>query len=250
MKMEKEKAVLKIKKKKWIEIVAPKIFDERIIGETLVDEPSKLIGRPVLLNMMVLTGDPKKQNINVKFLIDSIKESRAMTKPIGYYLNSISLRRMMRRAAGRVDDSFALETADNVIVRIKPFLLTRQEVTGSVITSIRKITRNFIAKQVKKLTFEKLIFAIATTKFQRSVSAFIKKIYPLRTCEIRALYIEKKTKVSQKKIVVAQEEPENLPGEKEEVSEEAAAEKKEEQQEENPKKNKKESSNEEEISEE
>ncbi len=192
--MEKEKTAVKIKKKNWFEIVAPKIFDERIIGETTVTEPSKLIGKPVLLNLMVLTNDPKKQNISIKFVVDDVKDNRAVTKVTGYYLSPSSLRRFMRKATTRIDDSFIAETSDNVNIRIKPFLLTRKYVTGSVSTNIRRLARNFIIKQVKKNTYEKLITALVTNKLQRSLSAAIKKVYPLRASEIRAMYIEKEKK--------------------------------------------------------
>lgn len=212
--MEKEKTAVKIKKKNWYEIVAPKIFDERIIGETTVTEPSKLIGKPVLLNLMVLTNDPKKQNISVKFIVDSVQDNRAITKFTGYYLNSSSLRRFMRKAATRIDDSFIAETADNINIRIKPFLLTRRDVTGSVSTNIRRLARSLIIKQIKKNTYEKLIIAIVTNKFQRSLSMAIKKIYPLRASEIREMYIEKDKKQKSETKPAAEEVGEKIKEEK------------------------------------
>ena len=68
-----EKTTIKVKKKKWFEIVAPKLFDERVIGETTALEPDKLIGKPVLINLMALTNDPRKQNVSIKFNIESVK---------------------------------------------------------------------------------------------------------------------------------------------------------------------------------
>lgn len=185
-------------KKKWYEILAPRMFDERIIGETTASEPGKLIGKPVLLNLMVLTNDPRKQNINVKFVIDDVKEDKAITKVIGYYLSSSHLRRLMRRATTRVDDSVLVETSDNVRVRIKPFILTRQYVRGSVSTSMRNSMRNFILKQVRKNTYEKLVNGIVTTKFQRALSTYLKRIYPLRACEIKSMQMEKEKKIVEK----------------------------------------------------
>lgn len=211
--MPKEKTTVKVKKKNWFEILAPRLFDERIIGETTVTESSKLIGRPVLLNMMVLTNDPRKQSINVKFAIHDVKDNKAFTKIVGYYLSSSYLRRLMRRATTRIDDSLLVETSDDVRVRIKLFLLTRKYVTGSISTNVRKQARSFVLKQVKKNTYEKLIIGIITSKFQRSLSAFLKKIYPLKSCEIKSMEIEKRKKKAEEKVKEAPKKEEPKPKE-------------------------------------
>ena len=44
-------------KKQWFQIVAPKIFNEQVIGEAYLTEIEKGIGRQVPINMMNLTGD-------------------------------------------------------------------------------------------------------------------------------------------------------------------------------------------------
>lgn len=226
--MPREKTAIKVKKKKWFEIVAPKLFDERVIGETTVTEASRLIGKPVLLNLMALTNDPRKQNISIKFNVESVKDDKAFTRVTGYYLSSSSFRRMMRRATKRIDDSIIAETSDNVRVRIKPFLLTRKYVTGSISSNVRKLTRSFISKQVKKNTYEELVDAVVTNKFQRSLSAHLKRIYPLRVCEIKTLYIEKERKRKVEKKPKAEEKVQEIKSEpkKEEPKTEVKEEKK------------------------
>jgi len=49
-----------IKKKKWVPIQAPKLFNEQIIGESLVGEAQELVGRRATVSLMTLTGDPQK----------------------------------------------------------------------------------------------------------------------------------------------------------------------------------------------
>ena len=48
------KKVLKTKKKFWFKIVAPKIFGERIIGESYVTESSLIKGKYVSVNLREL----------------------------------------------------------------------------------------------------------------------------------------------------------------------------------------------------
>ena len=51
-------------KKQWYHIVAPKQFDEVVIGETLVGEPSAMLGKTLSHSLMNLANDVKRQNIN------------------------------------------------------------------------------------------------------------------------------------------------------------------------------------------
>lgn len=196
--MAKAKSAIKVKKKQWVEIVAPKVFNEKVIGESPMVDPAKLIGRPVLVNMMALTNDPKKQNVSLKFTISFIGDNKAKTKSYGYYLSVSFLRRLMRRATTRIDDSFLVETGDKLKVRVKPFMLTRKKVPGSIATALRAETRRYVAKQLSKTPYEQVIGAAAFHKFQRSLSSHLKRIYPLKTCEIRAMYIEKEKKGKKK----------------------------------------------------
>ncbi len=115
---------LKVKKKRWITILAPKILNERPIGESYVADPGLLIGRVISCNLMTLTNDMKTQNITMKFIVCEIKDAKAHTKPVGYSLNQTYLKRMMRRGKNRIDESYHLKTADNKRIRIKLFLLT------------------------------------------------------------------------------------------------------------------------------
>ena len=69
MAQEKASKATTIKKKIWVQLVAPQSFNSQLIGEIPTTETKKLIGRVVTVNLMSLTGDMKKQNTNIKFLI-------------------------------------------------------------------------------------------------------------------------------------------------------------------------------------
>src|SRR3989339_814793 len=61
------KAASKVKRKKWINVIAPKLFNNEIMGEIPVTEPKSLVGRCISVSLMGLIGDMKKQGTNVKF---------------------------------------------------------------------------------------------------------------------------------------------------------------------------------------
>ena len=50
----------KIKGKDWYTIIAPKIFQEKVLGETPGDDVKKVINRSVEVPLVLLTNDMSK----------------------------------------------------------------------------------------------------------------------------------------------------------------------------------------------
>ena len=67
-----QEQVAKLKKKQWYNIIAPKQFDNAVIGETLVYEPGAMLGKTLSHSLMNLTNDTKRQNINIHFKVVEI----------------------------------------------------------------------------------------------------------------------------------------------------------------------------------
>lgn len=188
--MAEEKAA-KGRKKMWYSIIAPKLFGEQVLGQTIAFDANVVVGRTVLQNLMNLTNEVKKQNTNIKFEVINVEGDRAKTKLIGYEIVPSSIKRMVRRNNIKIDMSFTIKTADNMNVRIKPLLLTKSDTVKSIATKIRRITQDMITKSAAKVQFDELMSDLVTHKLQNSLRDLIKKVYPLRTCEIRYAGIER-----------------------------------------------------------
>ena len=219
---EKAKKSTKVKKKSWVQILAPKSFGNDIIGEIYVFEAESLIGRDITVNLMSLTGDMKKQNTNLKFVIDSLEGSKAITTLEGYYLVPASVRRLVRRGKKRLDLSFTCRTSDNKKVRIKPLLIPLTKVKSSSSHDLRRATISHTTERLSKMTFENVVRELMNYKLQKSLKEDIKKIYPVRILEVSALYIEKDEKPVENKKEVRVEA-------KEEIKKEEKVEKKKEE---------------------
>jgi len=200
--MAKEKT--KIKKKKWIPIVAPKIFKEAELGETTVSESDLVLGKTIKATLMDLIGDIKKQNTEISFKVKEIKENKALTEIVGYKIALSSIRRLVRRGKDKVDNSFICITADNKKVNIKPFLVTRFKVKKSVINAINKLAVSFLSKQIKTMKYEDLISALISNKLTGSLRSAMAKIYPLKVCLIRGADLKGTVKATEE---VKEEEP-------------------------------------------
>ncbi|MFC2135655.1 hypothetical protein ACFLTH_13655 [Bacteroidota bacterium] len=224
----KQTATKKIKKKKWFPVVAPSILGGKIIGESLLTESSLMKGRHMNVNLMNITGEPKRQNTNVQLLIKDVRDGQGVTEIIKIERISSFMKRMVRRGRNKVDDSFLAKSGDGKRIRVKTIAITNSYTAKSVGTKLRKATREALKEIVGKNTFEKSIDDILKGGLLKDVKVKISKIAPVRTFDIRVFKFEPKRgvyddEVPKKELVV--EEPEVVEEKKAEVKEETKEEK-------------------------
>lgn len=183
------KQALKIIKKKWLPIRASKFFDNQFLGECYIPGPEHLLGRTVAANLANLTGDIRQQSVTLKFVVRALDNETGIAEVVGYEMAPSAVKRVVRKGADRIDESFVCETANGEKVRIKPMIITRTATKSSVHHSLRKLLVGSIVKYAKEHSFESLINEVIASKLQTSVKAELKRIYPLKAVEVRALQI-------------------------------------------------------------
>lgn len=195
--MAKAKARIVTKKKQWVKILAPKVFNSMELGETYVHEKREAIGKTLSVNIMTLgQGGYRRQNIDVSFRVTGLHDEKAVTEFLGYRIIPSAIRRMIRRGKNKVDDSFVAKTADNKLVKIKPLLVTRSKANASVQTALRKAMRQYIAGELAKRKLDDFAKELVGHTFQKGMYNAGSKVYPLSTCEVRwALVTEEKKPV-------------------------------------------------------
>ena len=183
--MKKKEAAKKAKKKRWYPIVAPKLFREQILGESLVADPVLLEGKPLKINLMNLTGDAKRQNINIGFTIVKVTDGKGMTRITKYSVLPSSLKRMVRRGRDKIDDSFLARTKDKVFVRVKPLIVTKNRSPHSQQQKIRLEAKKFLRSVISERPFEQLAEEVVNWRVQKSLRDVVSKLYPTRSVELR-----------------------------------------------------------------
>ncbi len=176
-------------KKIWLNIVAPKVFNETIVGETTTAEPEKVIGRTVWVYYPQLSGDLTKHYIKVKLLITEVKGEQAHTKIYGYEVTRPYLARFIRRRKSKVDVVKDVNTKDEKI-RIKWVVLTAHKANAAQRTAIRKKLEELIEKTIPNYALEQLIVDIANKKLQKEFEKELKKIYPIAFIDVRKIEVE------------------------------------------------------------
>ena len=121
----------------------------------------------------------------------AVQENKATATPKEFVILPYFIRRMIRKGANWVEDSFQAETKD-AKVTIKPFLITRKKVSREIRKALREKAREEIISYVKEKTAAELFEELIQNRMQRPLSLKLKKIYPLSLCEIRIFKVEKK----------------------------------------------------------
>ena len=184
----------KQKKKKWCPILASDMFQNKIIGETLLDDASQLMNRTVTVNMMQLTGDVKRQNINIMFKVHDVKEGKGFTQAVKFELSPSSIRRLAKRERDKLSDSFVVKSSDGRLIRIKPLMITNNLTKGAVKADLIKKCRVVCKEKINKMVIDQIIMDLVQYKFQKEVKEALHQTYPLRSFDVRVLKIETKKK--------------------------------------------------------
>lgn len=191
---------LKIKKKKWFQLVAPALFNNISLGETSADAAEQVIGRTVTVNLATVTNDLRQQSSNLSFRVASVEGDKAKTEMVSYHTSPPSIRRLVRRGTTRIDERLNVELGDKSIVLMKIFMVTKAIVRSATASAIRKMLPQVLAKEAGKISYDDLIRSVASNRLQIAIKNHVKKVYPLKSCEIKSLELIKKGtgKVEQK----------------------------------------------------
>tara|TARA_B100000287_G_scaffold431416_1_gene488617 strand:- start:295 stop:1215 length:921 start_codon:yes stop_codon:yes gene_type:complete len=176
----------KWKAKRWYSIRAPRNpWSFKVIGETIAEEESMLVGRPYEVMQNELDGDFSKMHVKIKFRIKEVIGNDALTEFVGHDVMKDFVRRQIRRDRGKIDDTVDVVTDDGFFIRLKPFIVTRSRVTGSQKQESRSIARNEIITFCAKSTWLGVQNSLMDGSLEEAVSQAVSKIQPVRAAFFR-----------------------------------------------------------------
>lgn len=180
---------LKVKKKRWVAIVAPAKFNHVLLGETFVGEPQEAVGRDITISLMQLTGDPKRQSTHVSFVMDGVKDGAITTSLKGLEILPSSVKRLVRRNKSRVNDSFEVVSQDGKRLRVKPLLVTKGCVPRSVCAKIQHQVRDWMVRLLARSSLDQFMDDVVSYKLQKELASAMSKTYPVQIAEVRAFKV-------------------------------------------------------------
>jgi small subunit ribosomal protein S3Ae len=178
------------KTKQWYEVVAPQIFDSKVVGEVIASDPKNLINRVVKVGLDELTGDFSQTYTNVKLRIVDVKGKNAITRFIGSEQLPSYIKTFVRRGKTLVDDVVDVKTADGHQVRIKPIVFTGGKIARDAEAAIRTTIRKELIEKAAKTNLDDLLREILFKKYAHSLVSSVKKIAPIKRIEIRKIELK------------------------------------------------------------
>ena len=173
------------KAKLWYKVVSPEMFGRSPFGETIANDPERIVGRIVETTLGDLTNNFSKQNTKLKFRIDRVAGDSAYTKFLGHEMTSDYLRSLVKRRTSRIDAIVDVTTTDGYQVRVKPSCFTVKRARANQVKGIRELSKKVIMERSKSLDLNQLIQDAVGGKISLDIYKEAKMIYPLRRVEVR-----------------------------------------------------------------
>lgn len=175
----------KWREKVWYQVVTPEYFGNKEIGITPAGSPDALIGRTVEPTLYDLTGNFDLIHVKLRFKITEALGQQAKTIFHGHEWSSDYLRGLVRRGTSRIDWIGPILTKDDYMMRISVIVFTTTRSKTSQEHSVRKAIEKVILDHAKKHTFDELVQKVIFGELASEVNQEVKKIAPVRQCEIR-----------------------------------------------------------------
>lgn len=173
------------KDKNWYKILAPRIFNNKEIGEVIGTE-SNIIGRIVEALMYDFTGQYKDISLKLNFKIVDVNEEAKKCNTLfqGHSYTNDYVRSLINRGSTKIQTILNLTTKDNYIFRVTIICTTIRRARSSQQVLIRKIMSEILREFAKSLNHEKFVAGMVYGEFQNQILRVAKTIYPLSSSVI------------------------------------------------------------------
>ncbi|UCE15184.1 MAG: 30S ribosomal protein S3ae [Candidatus Heimdallarchaeota archaeon] len=159
--------------------------DEKVVGESISDDPNKLIGRVIEVSLTDLNNDYSKMHVKLQFQIVEVVGNTARTRFKGHSFARDYLRFLVRRRRSRIDSISTVNTKDGVPFRITATGFTMHRSKTSQKYAIRNKMLEVIAQRASELNSEDFIRETTGGKLSSLIYFQCKPIYPLKGVEIQ-----------------------------------------------------------------
>ena len=180
----------KWKAKRWYTIRAPRNpWSFKVIGETLAEDDSLVLGRHYELMQNELDGDFSKMHVKIRFNVIEVVNKDALTEFIGYDLMKDHVRRLVRRERGKIDDTVDLVSKDGFYIRFKPLIISRARIKASQKQQMRTIARNVILRVGASSTWLDIQKSLFDGTLENTIKDEVNKIQPVKNLLFRRVQL-------------------------------------------------------------
>jgi len=173
------------KDKQWYEVITPKTFDFKPIGEISGFE-NNVVGRTLETLLFDFTHKYNDISLKLKFRVIDVNEEakKCNTVFVGHQYTNDFIRSLIGRGSSKIQTILNLPTKDEYIFRLTAICTTLKRARNSQIVLIRKIMREILQEFAVSLNHEKFVAGVIYGEFQTQIQRVAKTIYPLSNCVV------------------------------------------------------------------
>lgn len=176
--------------KRWYTVLAPEQFDRAELGETVADEPEKVLDRTIEATLGDIRDEGGENNLRLTFQVTDVGGDSASTEFVRAELARDYQRSLVRRGSSKVSAVITVRTSDDYRVKIQPVAYTTKKADHSQEHAIRRTMIDIVENAGTERTFEGLIDSIVEGRLSSAIYNEAKTIYPLRRVEIEKTTLE------------------------------------------------------------
>ena len=173
------------KAKQWYKVISPEMFGRSPVGETVANDPERVVGRVIETTLGDLTNNFSKQNTKLRFRVDRVAGDSTYTRFVGHEMTTDYIRSLVKRRTSRIDAIVDVTTTDGYQVRVKPSCFTVKRARANQVKSIREISKQVVLQKASGLDLNQLIQEVVLGKLSLDIYKEAKMVYPLRRVEVR-----------------------------------------------------------------
>ncbi|OYT41521.1 MAG: hypothetical protein B6U78_02865 [Candidatus Aenigmarchaeota archaeon ex4484_224] len=185
-------AIKRKKKKEWIPIVSPEYLGKKEIGEILVDEKEKAIGRRIILSVIDVTGDYNKYYMKIGFMVTKVQDGKALLDFDSIECLRDYIARMVLRRVTRIDAIQDLKTKDGYLLRVKSIIVVYSKITRDIQRKLRSKAEEMIKNFVENSDIGNFVNSVLNDSWKNKIIKELNKIYPVRYFEFRKIEVKKR----------------------------------------------------------
>ncbi|KAG7661405.1 RPS1 [[Candida] subhashii] len=206
----KKKIVDPFTRKDWFNIKAPTTFENRNVGQTLINRSTGLKnaadglkGRVFEVCLADLQGSEDHSYRKVKLRVDEVQGKNLLTNFHGLDFTSDKLRSLVRKWQSLVEANVTVKTADDYVLRVFAIGFTSRQANqikkttyaqSSKLREIRKKMTEIMQREVSNCTLAQLTSKLIPEVIGREIQKSTQTIYPLQNVHIRKVKLLKQPK--------------------------------------------------------
>jgi len=175
----KSKAIKRKKKKLWFSVIAPDVFKNLELGETIAYTPSDLVGRNIQFSYSTITNNPRDKNKAFVLKIVRAAENKAYTEPVKILFSSGYISRLTRGSKTKFLFVGKYKTKSNALT-IKGYVTAGVHIGAGVETQLRKQIDHTLSSKLSKIASEKVFEPNYMESLAKELKSALHKVYPVK----------------------------------------------------------------------